>query len=264
MADILTLIFSLSTILIPLCGFGIVFLIVLIGIILVIRKRMTPTSPKELAATRAKSQTWLNSKRPELAPWQRTSLNDLSADWRGTYSQWVRLEAKGTIRSLSDHTDLVAYYLLRSTDPTILWAETSTQRWQIEFEKGVAKIYLDDRPFGQWRLSDGALFDEIARPVGQAKRKGGLNLFINGIATQWRDRFYKVTLYDRAIGAINNIPEGSAFLRSVTGGNEPPLVQTAGSLLDAEAEDWLLALAIIEAGYYSVLEYISSRRSRRN
>ena len=194
MEEFLILLFTFSTFLIPFCGFGIVFVTILIGIILVIRKRLTPTSPKEMAAARAKAQSWLTAKRNELAPWQRTSLNDLSANWNGSYSHWIRLEAKGTVRSLSDHRDLIAYYLLRSTDPTILWAETSRQHWQIRFEKGTAKIYLDETRFGQWRLSDGALFDEIGRPIGRAKRKAGLDLLLNGFPPNLQDRLYEVGL----------------------------------------------------------------------
>jgi hypothetical protein len=63
------------------------------------------------------------------------------------------------------------------------------------------------------------------------------------------------------MGAIQHAPEGTNILRAFQGNEQPPLVASASSLLDREAEDWLLALAIIETVYYSIQEHISAQRS---
>jgi len=266
METIITLLvslFSMGTIIIPICGFALIFFSVIGLMVWLVRKRLTPPTQQETDQAMTRANAWVDEKIQELGNWGNASLDDLSAQWQGSWSHMVRVEAKGTIRSLVEEIDLVAFYLFRSAQKSHIIAATSVQRWQIEVEKGLARIYLDGRSFGQLRLSDGEFFDDRAQSIGQAKRRSGLDFFINDIPVNQHDRFYEVTLRNRPIGAINNAPESVDIIRAIRGVSEPALIHTAGMLLDAEAEDWLLALAIIETVYYSVAERMAARRRAR-
>ena len=260
---LLASLFSMGVIVIPICGFAIIFFGVLGLMVWLVRKRLTPPTQQETDQALTRANTWVDEKVQALGDWQDASLDDLSARWQGSWSHMVRVEAKGTIRSLVEEVDLVAFYLFRSAQKAHIIAATSVQRWQIEVEKGLARIYLDKKSFGQLRLSDGEFFDEMGQSIGQAKRKSGLDFFINDIPVNQHDRFYEVILRNRPIGAINNAPESVDIIQAIRGPSNPALIHTAGMLLDAEAVDWLLALAIIETVYYSVAERMAARRRAR-
>lgn len=263
MEDIISLLFSLAFVGIPFCGFAIIFAGFIALFVWVIRKSASAPTAAEQKSALDDAQAWVNGKAPSLTPWSVTLLNDLSAEWNGTYTRFIELKGKGTIRLYSTGADVIAFAMVRrSGDFGLVVAATTANRWRIQFGGGFAQVYRDSAALGQWRLGDGEIFDASSQSIGSARRGSGLTFFINGIPTDWKDRFYDVTLNGRKIGAINNAPEGAGLFRSISGAGTPKLAYTAESFLDRNAEDWLMALAIIETAYYSVLERANASRAR--
>jgi hypothetical protein len=223
-----------------------------------IRRALSPEGKAEVVAN---AQTWVSEDARGLAPWGPGSIADLSTVVTYRWTRTVNEETKGVVEAVSVARPLLAFATVWGLSGRHILARTTAHTLKMEAE-GTAldpavafHIFLNGRPLGSWRTNDGALLDPSGAQIGEAVR--GATYRINGVPTNWKDRWYGVTLHGREVGAVL-AQRGAKDLRwLVPVGEKASVVQLpddAGSTgtLDPEAERWLLALATIEIAFTQV------------
>jgi hypothetical protein len=209
------------------------------------------STPEARAAQRSKAEAWLESHAAMLAPWEPTSIGDISDQFsfRGIEVGTRRLY--GHIRSVSRFQKLIAFYSIGGLGHVQLLARTTAHRWHMDYQHNTVVITLDGQPFGTWRRSDGVLLDANGQPIGEATRVG------TGWFSPRNDQWSRMTLRGTPVGQIL-VQEGTqntgllALLKRRTRSTVRSVVIPAAPTLPQESERWLLAIAIFERSYRTV------------
>lgn len=205
---------------------------------------------RSVGSTRGRQQmldearAWLDGERSKLVRWTERSIEDIALSWRSTWTEFVVKQVNGQIDSVTQRAPLIAFRALHGPGINALLATTTAHSWEFHQRGNMLAIMCNGEPLGSWQ--DGALLDTTGAQIGTAQR--GQARSISGVPLALDDRWYDVTLNQRVIGAIL-IQRG--MHSNTASGAYTPLIRPASGI-DADAERWLVALALADLGYHAL------------
>lgn len=194
----------------------------------------------------SEAERWLEAKVPELEPWNSLSLTDVSDFMTFVYTKFITDKLHGEVKSLSQNRPIIAFYRIWHFATRYLLARTTAHRWHMVYRNKVIEISLNGERFGSWDLRSNMLLGADGSSIGEARRPTTIK--INDIPATWGGQWYPVKLRGVSIGEI--MAQRGANKPQVLFINKIAEVRPASPSLPPEEELWLLALTVIEMGYW--------------
>ena len=201
-------------------------------------------TPAGRADALAGAKRWLEKEQDKLLPWDERAIGDLSDFVTSRYSSAANMTRRAKVPAVSRNGPLALYVSVSGLSGRHLLARTAAHRWRMQVEREPdtthLRLWLDEAPFGAWRLDDWSLLDARGETVGRAERPATSS--VAGILPSWDSRWYDVVLRGRTVGRVL----AQYGVKEALQLKKLPTAEPANLPLEPEAERWLLAVALAE------------------
>ncbi|MGH2351833.1 MAG: hypothetical protein ACRDJN_09505 [Chloroflexota bacterium] len=201
-------------------------------------------TPAGRADAVAGAERWLEAQRGDLLPWDERAIGELSDPVGSRWESSANMTRRAKVQAVSRNGPLALYVSVSGLSGHHLLACTTAHQWRMQVEREPdttrLRLWLDETPFGAWRMDDWALLDAEGEMVGRAQRPSTAS--VAGIPTTWDSRWFDVVLRGDTVGRIR-AQRGAKQALQLT---KLPAVEPASLPLPAEAERWLLAVVLVE------------------